>query len=406
MEQTWRWYGPDDPITLRDIGQTRATGIVTSLYHIPYGDVWPLADIERLKQTIEQDCSLGLRWSVVESLPVAEGIKRGGDGVEHLYDNYCASLRKLARCGITTVCYNFMPLWDWTRTGRAHETSDGAKALSFSAPKLAAFDCFILQRVDAEADYSAEVLAEARDWMAEASDSDRCDLVRNILAGLSDEIAVDNLDELRDLLGRFGPLSNEQLRDNLARFLRAVVPAAEDCGVDLGIHPDDPPRPMMGLPRVVSTADDVAFLLDCVASPSNGLTFDTGSFGERPCNDVEAMAARFAKHIKFAHLRNQHVEPDGSFVEVDHLDGAVDMVAVLSTLLAEEARRQEHGQKDWPIPFRADHGNEILSDVGATTHAGYPLIGRLRGLAELRGAVTAIARLRDLSGADTEKGSQ
>jgi len=406
MEQTWRWYGPDDPITLHDIRQTRATGIVTSLYGVPYGDVWSIEDIERLKQTIEQDCSLGLRWSVVESLPVAEEIKRGGDGIEHLYENYRASLRNLARCGITTVCYNFMPLWDWTRTGRAHQTSDGARALDFSAPKLAAFDCFVLARADAEADYTPDVLAKARDWMTEASDSDRCDLVANILAGQSDEVAVRSVDELRGLLDRFGPLSNDQLRDNLTRFLREVVPTAEDCGVNLGIHPDDPPRPMMGLPRVVSTADDVAFLLDCVASPSNGLTFDTGSFGENPCNNVEAMAARFAKQIKFAHLRNQHLEPDGSFVEVDHLAGAVDMVAVLSTLLAEETRRQQRGQKDWPIPFRCDHGNELLSDADNTTHPGYPMIGRLRGLAELRGAITAIARLRDLSELDTEKGSQ
>jgi mannonate dehydratase len=396
MEQTWRWFGPEDAIGLAEIRQTGATGIVTALHHIPYGVVWSPEEIARRKSTIEDDAGLGLRWSVVESLPIAEAIKQGEGDLAHLFDNYRLSLRNLAAQGVTTVCYNFMPVLDWTRTQLAAPLPGGGTALRFNAHEYAAFDCFILQRPGAEAEQSPEVLARARVWFDKASESDKDRLLGNIMAGLPG--AYDRYDApgLRRMLDLYADIDREGLREHLARFLREVIPTAEEVGVRMCIHPDDPPRPLFGLPRIVSTAEDLDFIVGAVDSVANGVTLCTGSLGARAGNDLPAMAERFAGRIHFAHLRNVAKEPDGSFMEADHLGGDVDMVGVVTTLLREQARRFAADNTGWRIPFRPDHGQELLDDARRKTHPGYPLIGRLRGLAELRGVMTAVAAMHKL----------
>ena len=396
MEQTWRWFGPDDAVQLNHIRQTGATGIVTALHHIPYGVVWSIEEIEKRKAMIAADASLGLRWSVVESLPIHESIKIGGGDLTPLFDNYRQSLRNLAQCGVTTVCYNFMPVLDWTRTELAHPLPGGGTALRFNAHEYAAFDCFMLQRPGAEAEQSPEVLARAREWYDRSSEADRRKLLSNIMAGLPGAYDRYDIPGLRVMLDRYRDIDTDALRENLARFLREVIPTAEEVGIRMCIHPDDPPRPLMGLPRIVSNADDIAFILDAVDSPANGLTLCSGSLGANPVNDVPAIAKRFASRIWFAHLRNVAKEPDGSFMEADHLGGDTDMVAVVTALLEEQSRRKNAGEEHWRIPMRPDHGHELLDDVGKPTHPGYPAIGRLRGLAELRGVMTAVSSLRNL----------
>jgi mannonate dehydratase len=396
MEQTWRWFGPNDAITLSEIRQTGATGIVTALHHIPYGVVWSSDEIATRKTTIEADTALGLRWSVVESLPIAEPIKQGEGDLAVLFENYRVSLRNLASQGVTTVCYNFMPVLDWTRTQLATPLPGGGTALRFNAHEYAAFDCFILQRKGAEAEQSPAVLARARHWFDHASESDKDQLLGNIMAGLPG--AYDRYDApgLRRMLDRYADIDRDGLREHLARFLREVIPTAEEAGIRLCIHPDDPPRPLFGLPRIVSTADDLDFIVAAVDSVANGVTLCTGSLGARVGNDLPAIAERFARRIHFVHLRNVTTEPDGSFMEADHLGGDVDMVAVVTALLLEQARRQTAGDTNWRIPFRPDHGHELLDDTRRKTHPGYPLIGRMRGLAELRGVMTAVAAINQL----------
>jgi mannonate dehydratase len=396
MEQTWRWFGPEDVIRLPHVRQAGATGIVTALHHIPYGTVWSVEEIEKRNAMITADPSLGLRWSVVESLPVSEPIKLGEGDLGPLFDNYRQSLRNLAACGVTTVCYNFMPVLDWTRTELAHPLPGGATALRFNAHEYAAFDCFILERPGAEDEHDLDVLARARAWFDKASEDDKRQLLSNIMAGLPGAFDRYDAPGLRRMLDRYSGMTRDALRENLARFLREVIPTAEEAGIRMCIHPDDPPRPLLGLPRIVSTADDLAFIVGAVPSDANGLTFCTGSLGAGVDNDVPAMAKRFARHIQFAHLRNVAKEPDGSFMEADHLGGDVDMVSVVTTLLEEQKRRHDAGDADWRIPFRPDHGHELLDDVGKPTHPGYPAIGRLRGLAEIRGVMTAVASLRQL----------
>jgi mannonate dehydratase len=396
MEQTWRWFGPDDAIALSEIRQTGASGIVTALHHIPYGVVWSAEEIARRKATIAADATLGLRWSVVESLPVAEPIKQGDGDLARLFDNYRISLRNLASLGVTTVCYNFMPVLDWTRTQLATPLPGGGTALRFNAHEYAAFDCFILQRKGAEAEQPPEVLARARAWFDHASESDKDRLLGNIMAGLPG--AYDRYDApgLRRMLDRYADIDRDGLREHLARFLREVIPTAEAAGIRMCIHPDDPPRSLFGLPRVVSTAEDLDFIVGAVDSVANGVTLCTGSLGARAGNDLPAIAERFAARIHFVHLRNVAKEPDGSFMEADHLGGDVDMVAVVTALLREQARRHTSGDAAWRIPFRPDHGHELLEDARRKTHPGYPLIGRLRGLAELRGVMTAVAAINKL----------
>ena len=396
MEQTWRWFGPDDAVRLEDARQAGATGIVTALHQIPYGVVWSIEEILRRKALIESEPVLGLRWSVVESLPVAEPIKLGEGDLAPLFANYRQSLRNLAACGVKIVCYNFMPVLDWTRTELDAPLPGGGHALRFNAHEFAAFDCCLLERPGAEADHLPEAVARGRAWFARSSEAQRRRLLANVMAGLPGAFDRYDIPGLRRMLERYRGMTSATLRDNLARFLREVVPTAEEVGIRLCIHPDDPPRPTFGLPRIVGSEDDLAFILGVHESEANGLTFCTGSLGAGAANDVPALAARFSGKIQFAHLRNVAKEPDGSFVEADHLGGDVDMVAVVTTLLEEQARRRTAGERRWRIPFRPDHGHALLDDVGKPAFPGYSAIGRLKGLAEIRGAMTAVARLRDL----------
>ena len=396
MEQTWRWFGPDDVVKLSDARQAGATGIVTALHQIPYGVVWSTDEIERRKALIEGDKSLGLTWSVVESLPVAEPIKLGEGDLQPLFENYRQSLRNLAACGVTIVCYNFMPVLDWTRTELHAVQPGGGRALRFNAHEFAAFDCFMLERPGAEADHPPDVVIRGRAWFERSSEDDRRQLLANVMAGLPGAFDRYDIPGLRGMLERYRGMTRETLRDNLARFLREVIPTAEEVGIRMCIHPDDPPRPTFGLPRIVSNADDLAFIVGAYESDANGITFCTGSLGAGTANDVPAMAKRFQGKIQFAHLRNVAKEPDGSFMEADHLGGDVDMVAVVTTLLEEQGHRRDAGDPRWRIPFRPDHGHELLDDVGKPAFPGYSAIGRLKGMAEIRGVMTAVASLRGL----------
>ncbi|HTI01461.1 MAG TPA: mannonate dehydratase [Acidisoma sp.] len=396
MEQTWRWFGPGDTVTLREIAQTGASGIVSALHEIPYGAVWTQEAIAERRALIEAEPALGLRWSVVESLPVHEDIKRGSGQLNALFENYRQSLRNLAAAGLRTVCYNFMPILDWTRTELRAALPGGGTALRYNAQQIAAFDCFMLERPGAAAAYEPAVLTRARAWFDASRPADQDELLATIMAGLPGAYERYDIPSLRHMLESYAGIDKARLRENLARFLREVVPTAEEVGIRLCIHPDDPPRPMFGLSRIVSTEDDIAFILGAVDSPANGLTLCTGSLGAGVGNDVPAIARRFADRTWFAHLRNVTKEPDGSFMEADHLGGDVPMVPVIQALMEAAGRRRAAGDAHWRIPLRPDHGHELLSDRGRKTHPGYPVIGRLRGLAELRGVMTAVAELRNL----------
>jgi mannonate dehydratase len=394
MEQTWRWFGPDDKVSLAEIRQTGASGIVTALHHIPYGLVWSRDEIAKRKQMIE--AAGGLRWSVVESLPVAEPIKLGEGDLSSLFENYCLSLRNLAAEGVTTVCYNFMPVLDWTRTQLAASLSNGGTALRFNAHEYAAFDCYILKRPGAEAGQRPDVLTKARDWIKAASESDKARLLATIMAGLPGAYDRYDVPGLRQMLERYSGIDHAALRVNLERFLREVIPTAEETGIRLCIHPDDPPRSLFGLPRIVSSSDDLSFITSAFDSAANGITLCTGSLGAGAGNDLPTIARRFAPRIHFVHLRNVTKDDDGSFVEAEHLGGDVNMVDVIRALLREQARRRQAGDPNWRLPFRPDHGHQLLDDAGRATHPGYPLYGRMRGLAELRGVMTAISAIEEL----------
>lgn len=393
MEQTWRWFGPEDAVTLAAARQAGATGIVTALHHIPYGEVWTTGEIEKRKAEIEAP-GFGLTWSVVESLPVHEAVKLGSGDLEPIFDNYRQSLRNLAACGLRTVCYNFMPVLDWTRTQLDAPVIGGARALRFNIHEYVAFDWLMLARPGAEEGHPPEILARARAWFEASTEADRARLLSNIMAGLPGAYDRYDIPGLRALLARYAGIDAEALRANLARFLRAVVPTAEEVGINLCIHPDDPPRPLFGLPRIVSTGEDLEAILAMVDSPANGITLCSGSLGAHPGNDVPAIAKRVAPRIWFAHLRNVVKDTDGSFMEGEHLGGDTDMVALIDVLLAEEDRRRKTGTAPAVIPLRPDHGHEILDDIGKSSHPGYPAIGRLRGLAELRGVMIALERTR------------
>ncbi len=391
MEQTWRWWGPSDLITLEDICQVGATGIVTALHDVPTGEVWTREAIAERKRIVEANASLGLRWSVVESVQVHESIKLADENAAPYYEAYRQTLRNLGGAGIDTVCYNFMPVLDWARTQLRHPLPGGATALRFNIHEFAAFDLHMLARAGAEADYGADVLTRARAWFDAATEDSKRRLLATIMAGLPGAFDRYDIDGLRGMLARYRHIDRAKLRANLVRFLEEVLPAAEKAGIRMAIHPDDPPRPLLGLPRITSTAEDIAFILDTVPSASNGLTLCTGSLGARPANDLPAIARRFADRIHFVHLRNVSTDSDGSFMEADHLDGGTDMVAVVKALLEEQGRRHAAGEARWRLPFRPDHGHEMLDDVGKATHPGYPAIGRMRGLAEIRGVMTALA---------------
>jgi mannonate dehydratase len=396
VEQSWRWFGPQDVVKLPALRQAGARGVVTALHEIAYGEVWTIEAIEARKALIAADPSLGLYWNVVESLPVHERIKIGEGDLDPLFDNYRASMRNLAACGVKTICYNFMPVVDWTRTELDHVLPGGGRALRFNVHEFAAFDCFMLARKGAEADFEPEVLARARAWFDAASESDKERLLKTIMAGLPGAFDRYDIPGLRRILDRYRDITADGLHQNLARFLREVVPLAAELGIRMAIHPDDPPRSLMGLPRIVSSADDIARILSAVDEDANGLTFCVGSLGAGAHNDVPAMAARFAERTHFIHLRNVAKDVDGSFQEAEHLAGDTDMVAVVETFLREQTRRRELGEADWRLPFRPDHGHELLDDIGKGSFPGYSAIGRLKGLAELRGVMIAVARIHKL----------
>jgi mannonate dehydratase len=387
IEETWRWFGPDDDVKLWEIRQTGATGIVTALHQIPYGEIWPVEEIEARKRMIED---AGLRWSVVESLPIHERVKLDEGDLTPILDNYRQSLRNLAACGIRTVCYNFMPVIDWTRTDLDYRLPNRAGALRFDAARFAAFDIWMLQRPGAEADHHPDAVRRGKAWFDTAGEGERDSLLAAIMAGLPGAYDRYDVAGLRSMLARYAGVDAETLRSRLTRFLAEVVPLAEELGMRMCIHPDDPPRPLMGLPRVVSNADDLDRIVSSVPSSANGITFCTGSLGAGAANDVPAMARRFAPHIAFGHLRNVRKEDDTSFFEADHLDGDTDMVAVIRAFVAEAGRRFEAGEAT-PIPIRPDHGHLLLSDTGRNAFPGYSLLGRMKGLAELRGVIRAVA---------------
>ena len=387
MLESWRWFGPLDRISLREIAQTGARGIVTALHEIPYGEVWTREAIATRKSMIEH-AGLGLHWAVVESLPVHDRIKRGEGDLDRLFANYRSSLENLADAGIHTVCYNFMTVVDWIRTDHAKPMRGGGRALSFDAGHMAAFEYHMLGR-EIAGEYEPEAIAAGDKWFASSTADERADLLAKIMAGLPGAYDRFSIGSLRVELAKYEGLTVEALRNNLGRFLDEVIPTAERLGLRLCIHPDDPPRPVFGLARIVSTEADVEWILNRVDSPANGLTFCAGAFGSNRANDLKAMARRFAPRIHFLHLRSVAHEPDGSFHEAAHLEGAGDLPRLVGIFLSEEKRRRAEGRSDAELPFRPDHGHELLSDIGRGTHPGYPLIGRLRGLAELRGVIAA-----------------
>jgi len=381
MRETWRWFGEFDPISLQEVAQTGAVGIVSALHAIPYGEVWPQEAIAQRRAEIEQ---AGLTWDVVESLPVHEDIKRGTGDLTNLFANYRMSLANLASEGIKTVCYNFMPILDWTRTDLAYPNARGGTCLHFSASKMAAFEMHMLGRAGAKDDYHPDAVKAGDAWFHGSTEDDRNALLHSVMAGLPGAVDRFDIAGLQVVLDSYAGLSHDDLRTNLARFLTEVIPTASELGINLCIHPDDPPRDILGLPRIVSTEQDIRWIMQAVDAPANGLTLCSGSLASHSENDVAAIARAFASRIHFVHLRNVSKQTDGSFTESAHLEGDVDLVAVIDELLEAEAK---HGVD---LPFRADHGHALLSDAERTFQPGYTLIGRLRGLSELRGILAAL----------------
>lgn len=397
MREAWRWFGPNDPVSIADVRQTGATDIVSALHTIPTGEVWPIDQIQAYKALIEIDNEIKspLIWSVVESIPVHEDIKLGRENNQRYVEAWIASMENLAKCGIKTICYNFMPVIDWTRTDLKFQLANGAYALRFDQQKFAAFDLFILQRENAEADYSDEELRQAKATFSAMSEEEQALLTKNIIAGLPGKMTdAYTIDNFRSMLANYKDITKDILRKNLFSFLSQVLPKAELLGVKLAIHPDDPPRDMLGLPRIICTSQDLEILFSALPSPANGITLCAGTYGSRPDNNLPVMAKKYGSRIYFAHLRgvSRDKNEQRSFYEAEHLSSDVDMVGVISALLKEEKSRDKT-QTNHEIFIRPDHGHQILDDINKQGNPGYSCIGRLKGLAEIRGVIKGLSSI-------------
>ena len=396
MRQTWRWFGPKDLTSIDDITQVGAAGVVSALHHVPNCVVWSSEEIAKRHEEIatrKDGSASGLTWDVVESLPVTEDIKKQkGDWREHIA-NYKISMKHLADSGIETICYNFMPVLDWTRTNLRWTVPNGGSCMRFDINDFAAFDIHILKRPGAAADFTNAIADEAARRFEAMSEDEQKQLGRNVTMGLPGSTESMSLEDVQAHLDEYGAISREQLRVHFVNFLEEVVPVAEDLGLRLCCHPDDPPFALLGLPRIMSTEEDYRYILEAVDSPANGMTLCSGSLGARPDNDLPGMMERFGPKVHFLHLRNVKRDSEdiaGSFFEAEHLAGDTDMVALIAAILTEERRRKAEGRADWEIPMRPDHGQDILDDLGRRSQPGYPTIGRMKGLAELRGVMTAL----------------
>ena len=391
MTQTWRWYGPNDPVSLLDVRQAGATGVVNALHHIPNGDIWSVKEIQKRKNEIEK---AGLTWDVVESLPVHEKIKTRSADFEQIIENYKESMKNLAACGVYVICYNFMPILDWTRTRLDMPLENGSLALEYNASELRVFDLCILRREGAEQDYTIEEIEQAKNQFKNLEALDIQRISDNMLKGLPGSEEGYSMEEFKAMLDSYKGINADQLRSHLVQFLSEIIPLAEELGIRMCIHPDDPPFTLLGLPRVMSTQADYQFIFDQVPPMSNGITFCTGSLGVRADNDLPAIFDAFADRVHFLHLRSTKRDAEGNFYEADHLTGDVDMFEIITRVIKEQRRRVAENRQDASIPMRPDHGHQMLDDlVKLKINPGYSAIGRLKGLAELRGLEWGINKM-------------